>query len=131
MHQSKSILIVDDDEDDKDLFLEALKNVDSSIVCMSAANGEEALRLLQNLEHSMPNLIFLDMNMPRMDGKECLIAIKKMENLQHIPVIIYTTTSRNEDMEEMKKKGAVHFLTKPTEFDKISSEIKYVLNRWC
>lgn len=129
--QNKSILIVDDDEDDRDIFLEALKNVDSSINCMSATNGEEALRILQNVKIPTPDVIFLDMNMPRMDGKECLTEIKKTEKLQHIPVIIYTTTSRTEDIEEMKRKGAVHFLTKPTEFDKISSEIKYVLNKWC
>ena len=131
MHQNKSILIVDDDDDDREIFLEALKEVDSSIICMSATNGEEALEFLQNFQNPMPSVIFLDMNMPRMNGKECLTEIRKAEKLQHIPVIIYTTTSRKEDVEEMRKRGAAHFLTKPTQFDKISSEIKNVLSKWC
>lgn len=131
MHVNKNILIVDDDEDDRSIFREVLQEIDSSIKCMSASNGEEAMHLLQNGQGPHPDIIFLDINMPRMDGKECLIEIKKANQLKHIPVVIYTTASRKEVADEMKRKGAVDFLTKPAEFDKISIGIKEILNKWC
>jgi CheY-like chemotaxis protein len=70
------MMIIDDDLDDTDIFCEALKEVDPSVKCLIAKDGEEALNLLNNLI-VLPELIFLDINMPRMDGKTCFKEIKR------------------------------------------------------
>ncbi|MCW3086176.1 MAG: response regulator receiver protein [Bacteroidetes bacterium] len=126
MSKLKIVLIVDDDEDDRSLFYDAVKEVDSTIACISANDGEEALELLKNKKTVLPDFIFLDLNMPRVNGKQCLIEIKKMPGLNNIPVVIYSTTKRAEDVEEMKKLGASQFLTKPALFSEICHVISDV-----
>jgi CheY-like chemotaxis protein len=108
-----SFLLVDDDPDDTFLFGEVLHDVDPSIELRTAANGQEALDLLKGMP-SLPDLIFLDLNMPRMGGVECLSLLKADEALKYIPVIIYTTSSQSKDIEETIQKGAVCFITKPS-----------------
>ena len=122
------ILMVDDDEDDRRLFFEAAHEVSNSIRCLSAEDGEKALQLLHPGESPLPDYIFLDLNMPRINGKQCLEEIKKTQNLLHIPVIIFTTTRREEDVEETKRLGAVEFLTKPVLFEDICKAISYVIS---
>jgi CheY-like chemotaxis protein len=115
--------LVDDDIDDTSIFKEVLQDVNPSIDFVSAADGHEALTALKT-KNNLPDVIFLDLNMPRMSGKECLTAIKKDENLQHIPVIMYTTSSRSIDIEETMQKGAICFITKPTNL----KELKTILS---
>jgi CheY-like chemotaxis protein len=103
--------IVDDDTDDQDLFIEAVNEVDGSIQCLSASDCEEALDLLKNRKIGLPDMIFLDLNMPRLNGKQCLAELKKQAHLKHIPVIIYSTSSERRDIEETSRLGAAHFLT--------------------
>jgi len=124
---SKTILIVDDDDDDKEFFQDAARQVDASIRCINARDGEDALNLLNEMKTPLPDYIFLDLNMPRIDGKECLRKLKSSDHLRHIPVIIYTTTKREEDVEYTRRLGALHFLTKPTRFADICSNIAFVL----
>ena len=111
-----TFLLVDDDIDDTFLFREVLNDVAPHIDLRTASNGQEALDLLLNLatENNLPDLIFLDLNMPRMDGKQCLSLLKANDQLQHIPVIMYTTSSHSRDIEETMQKGAVSFITKPS-----------------
>jgi CheY-like chemotaxis protein len=108
----KTCLLVDDDEDDKEIFCLALAKVDPAIECTTASDGLEALSILKNRSF-VPSYIFLDLNMPRMDGKECLKEIRKQSHLQDIPVIIFSTSSAEKDIEETKKLGASSFITKP------------------
>ena len=127
----KTVLIVDDDDDDRQMFREALQMVDGHAECIVAEDGLAALHLLRTQPHSLPDFIFLDLNMPRMDGKQCLAEIRQLEHLQHIPVIIYTTSKHPKDVEETKNLGAVHFITKPFHFDDICKSITYVMQgRW-
>jgi len=125
----KSVLLVDDDIDDQDLFIEAVNEVDDSIECMSASNCEEALDLLKNKKIGMPDMIFLDLNMPRLNGKQCLAELKKEAHLADIPVIIYSTSSEKRDIEETSRLGAAHFLTKPNKFEELCKAISYVVSR--
>lgn len=126
-----TVLIIDDDEDDRKMFCEAVQVVDEGVTCLAAVDGLEALRLLRTREISLPDFIFLDINMPRMDGKQCLAEIKQTSHLQHIPVIIYTTSKHPRDIEETKNLGAVHFISKPFHFDDICRSITYVLiGKW-
>jgi|SRR5687767_5956830 len=107
------VLIVDDDEDDRDLFCDAISVIDPSIECFMARNGEEALTGLKNNQFPSPNVIFLDLNMPRMNGIQCLAALKRDPSLKRIPVVIYTTSKLKEDRREANRLGAIDFITKP------------------
>jgi CheY-like chemotaxis protein len=121
------VLIVDDDEDDRDLFCDAVNVVDPSIKCLMARNGEEALCGLKNNSFPRPTVIFLDLNMPRLNGKQCLVALKQDSSLQDIPVVIFTTSKLKEDKDETKRLGAADFVTKPTTHRELCGAISYVL----
>ena len=129
MKQKRTFFIVDDDIDDQDLFIEAVNEVDDSIECMSASNCEEALDLLKNKKIGKPDMIFLDLNMPKLNGKQCLAELKKEAHLADIPVIIYSTSSEKRDIEETSRLGAAHFLTKPNKFEELCKAISYVVSR--
>lgn len=118
MKEHASILIVDDDADDRLLFAEAVKEIDESIECIAAKDGQQALQLLHRMD-PLPDLIFLDLRMPRCSGKKCLLEIKKDARLKHIPVIIYTTSRELEESKELKEMGAVYFISKPNNPEEI------------
>ena len=107
-------LLVDDDEDDIFVFKEVLEDVNPSIFLASAGDGNEALNMLKQEQNKLPDVIFLDLNMPLMGGKECLSELKKDPHLKRIPVIMYTTSSQSKDIEETMLSGAICFITKPT-----------------
>ena len=121
--------LADDDVDDQLLFLEALGEIDSSIECMFALNGEDALQKLKGSSEGLPNYIFLDLNMPRMNGFQCLSEIKKINNLRDVPVIIYTTSSAKKDVELSLQSGAQHFVTKPSSFNDLKAFLNKLINR--
>lgn len=127
MKNRLSFLIVDDDADDRMLMIEAIREIDEAIECKIARNGEQALELLKNIEHPMPNFIFLDIRMPRLNGKKCLFEIKKDERLKDIPVIIYTTSKAVEESQELRAMGAFHFISKPGNADEIFYLISFVM----
>lgn len=122
-----TILVVDDDPDDIEFFKEAITEINNQAKCISAINGIEALKLLDNGE-AHPHCIFLDLNMPKMDGKQCLQLLKSSPVYQHIPVIIYSTSRRKEDIDQVMQIGATAFVNKPTTFIQLKTEITNVLN---
>ena len=128
MKSNMSFFIVDDDVDDRNLFIEAVKEVDATIECITANNGEQALPLLADPGTSLPDFIFLDLRMPRIDGKKCLIELKKNEKLKHIPVVIFTTSRDVEESKELKEIGAFHFISKPNDPEEIYYLISFVLD---
>lgn len=113
MSKNLNFLLVDDDVDDTLLFKEVLEEVNPEVVFNSAEDGHQALHYLKKDSSLLPDIIFLDLNMPRMSGKECLAEIKNDEKLHNIPVIMYTTSSQSKDIEETIQKGAICFITKP------------------
>ena len=121
------ILLVDDDADDRSMFCDALHEVDDSVACIAAQDGAQALGILRAKADALPDFIFLDLNMPRLNGQQCLSEIKKALHLEHIPVIIYTTSKQQRDIDETKKLGAAGFITKPNTFDGICRSIASVL----
>ena len=122
-----SVLIVDDDADDRKLFIEAVKEVDRHIECITANDGQQALEVLREPAGQLPDFIFLDLRMPRYNGKRCLQEIKKDERLKHIPVIIYSTSREVEESQELKAMGAVYFISKPSNPDEIYYLVSFVL----
>ena len=129
MGKNRVFFIVDDDADDQELFIEAVSEVDRSIKCLAASDCEEALDLLKNKKIDLPDVIFLDLNMPRLNGKQCLAELKKQAHLRDIPVIIYSTSSEQRDIEETSRLGAVHFLTKPNKFEELCKALTFVVSR--
>lgn len=115
---------MDDDEDDKQLFIESVKEVDENINCVTASDGQEAIIFLKDEHNTLPDYIFLDLRMPRINGKQCLEEIRKDKRLRNIPVFIYTTSKNVQDSIDLKKMGAVHFITKPEN----PTEIYYILS---
>jgi len=110
-----TILYVDDDRDDCELFTEAFHNIDQSIVCLTATDGQHALQLLAAVAE-LPDYIFLDVNMPVMDGKSCLVELKNNERFKNIPVVIYSTTADKDEISELYKLGASFFIHKPNNY---------------
>jgi CheY-like chemotaxis protein len=123
------VLLVDDDEDDMQLFRQALKGIDSSIKFMSADDGVSALKLLNDPENPLPDYVFMDLNMHRMDGKSCLSEIKKSPYLRHLPVIICTTSRRESDVIKTKELGASGFFTKPMKFEELVLVLRFILTQ--
>jgi CheY-like chemotaxis protein len=123
------LLLVDDDQDDQQIFAEALENVAPEIQIITASNGLEAMHKLNTPKAKQPDIIFLDLNMPMMNGKEFLEELKKTKSFSHIPVVIYTTSSRREDEEDTLALGAAHFLVKPHDYSELCRQIKQVLER--
>jgi CheY-like chemotaxis protein len=121
-----NILFVDDDTDDKDIFFEAINAINPEIECDSATNGEEALKMLE-ANPNLPQFIFLDINMPVMDGKSFLQAIRSHDRLKHIQVVIYSTTEDKEEIRSLSSLGA-DYIGKPTSFEILKQSLtKYFL----
>jgi len=124
---SKRILIIDDDPDDIEFFIEALRSIDGTFECAQAANGEEGLSNLRTSAFP-PEYIFLDLNMPRLNGKEFLSEIKKDGRLSAIPVIMYSTSGIESDIRESLQLGARDFIVKPTRLKDLSDRIEAVMS---
>ena len=123
-----TILIVDDDADDLQFFADAIAEIDSHVSCITAFNGIDALQTLE-AANPRPDYIFLDLNMPRMGGKQCLKHIKNNPLFHSIPVIIYSTSRRPEDVEEVREAGAAAFIVKPNKFHLLREEIAEILEK--
>jgi CheY-like chemotaxis protein len=120
---ARTCLLIDDDLDDQEIFTLALEKADRNFTCVIANNGFEGLKYLNNKANPLPHYIFLDLNMPLMNGKECLVEIKKQSFLRHIPVIIYTTSSLQDDVIQTRKLGAADFITKPPSIPDLSAKL--------
>lgn len=122
------IFYADDDAEDREIFCDALGEIDPDIKTILAQNGQEALTILAN-STELPSYIFLDINMPAMTGKECLVKIKEIERLKNIPVIMYSTTSDKAEINNVIQLGAQDFLPKTYSFGDLVEHLKVVLSR--
>lgn len=122
----KTILLIDDDEDDQLIFKDAIKEAYSGIKCLIASNGKDAYLQLEN-SPAAPSLIFLDLNMPVMNGFEFLECIKKNDRLKNIPIVIYTTSDSPLDKKNTLNAGAVLFITKTSDFKLLKLKLSEVL----
>ena len=115
--------LIDDDEDDRDFFALALEEVDRAIELRTAANAEEALMELQGMQF-VPDVIFLDLNMPRIDGWECLKLLRELNHLSNVPVIIYSTSDNS--MRMATNPGFREFLTKQSRISELVKRLREV-----
>lgn len=130
------ILLVDDDEDDRYLTQEAFQQHFPVSHVSAVEDGEELLEFLSysgryvGAGHQLPELILLDLNMPRKDGREALREIKSNQTLRHIPIIILTTSDAKDDIETSYSNGANSFITKPTSYQRLSEVTKAIGQYW-
>jgi CheY-like chemotaxis protein len=125
MQPTKQCLIIDDDEDDQEIFLMCLKKVSSRINCVAVNDGVEAVSMLKTEKSFTPDYIFIDVNMPRMNGIDCLRILKNMERLKYAKIFMYSTTSEGSAVLESKKLGANDFIIKPSK----TAELKEKLSK--
>ncbi len=126
-----TILLIDDDEDDRKLFFEAAVEVDKTIRCICAINGQDGLLYLNDVSNPVPDFIFLDLRMPGLSGQQCLKEIKRNTRLATAPVIVYTTSKDVRESEALKKLGAAHFMSKPVLPDDVYYMVSFVLGeKW-
>ena len=118
--------LIDDDADDREAFEVALNSIDPKIEYITAASGEEGLKMMDTSE-IIPTYIFLDLNMPKMDGWECLREIKKRPHLKHVPVIILSTAEWLQDRLALQKLEIARYITKPNSQEEFTKAISKVL----
>jgi len=106
--------LIDDDEDDQEIFTMALKDINHPIECFFANDGVEAILKFKNDPSFLPDYIFIDINMPRMNGIECLEVFKASPSIKHIPVFMISTSADANIMAKSKAMGAVDFIVKPS-----------------
>jgi CheY-like chemotaxis protein len=136
-HTPITMLLADDDADDRLLTREALKESRLVNDLHEVADGEELLEYLrQQGRYAQPNLapppglILLDLNMPRMDGREALAEIKRDPSLRHIPVVVLTTSQAEQDIYKTYDLGANSFISKPVTFDGLVEVMKILGRYW-
>jgi CheY-like chemotaxis protein len=131
MDKNMTIFLIDDDEDDRKLFFEAVKEFDEDITCLGASNGQEGLNYLQDEGNPPPDFIFLDLRMPGLSGEKCLEKIKSDPRLAPVTVIVYTTSREVDESIKLKKMGANHYMSKPVSPDDIYYMVSVVLSeKW-
>lgn len=127
MSKQLNILLADDDRDDRFFFDMALKTVPISTHLSTVENGEELMNFLANDPKQLPDVIFLDLNMPRKNGHECLLEIKNNKNFQNIPVVIYSTSLHDEIADVLYENGA-HYYLKKSNFSELPAAIHKILS---
>lgn len=131
MKQSASILIVDDDADDRDIIRDAFIANNDKADYVPLENGDALLQYLHEKgSNGLPALIMLDLNMPGMDGREALREIKSTTAFRKIPIIVFTTSSSERDRLISYEYGANCFVTKPDTFNKLVEVTGAILKLW-
>lgn len=124
---TKTIFLADDDPDDRLLFQEALKQIDGNSNLAIAEDGEDLMNMLNEVS-PQPQLIFIDMNMPRKNGFECLKEIRKCEKFKDIPVVVYSTSCQQDAIKKMYEHGASYYICKPDSFNKLIKSIAKIFS---
>lgn len=122
----KHIILADDDSDDRDLFKEALSFIHPLAQVETRCDGEDLMDGLATTA-KVPDVIFLDLNMPRKNGKECLIELRADVKFRETPIVIYTTSLNPVDIHETYSYGATYFMRKPNSFEELKDTLHNLL----
>lgn len=127
MSDAISIFLVDDDRDDQEIFKSALDEIDVQVE-LSLYNSSSTLLEALSSKQNKPDVLFLDLYMPKMDGEECLIEIRKNPEFDDIPVVIYSTEYDLDRIEKLFNLGANRYLRKPDSLNSIKTSLETTLN---
>jgi len=130
MRSSRPILLVEDDSIDAMAVKRAIKEMKLANTLVHKKNGEEALAHLRDQANAEPCLIFLDLNMPKMNGLEFLKVLKSDPNLKRIPVVVLTTSNEQRDVVESFKYGVAGYMVKSVDYEKFSQTMKVIDQYW-
>lgn len=120
-------LLIDNDPDDCAIFLMALQEIDAAISCTMASNGIDALNKISSDPSFLPSVVFIDMNMPMINGKQCLQELRKIERLKEVPMYVYSTSADPRSIAEAKAMGANDFIMKPSSFTLLVELLSHLL----
>ncbi|QDH81161.1 response regulator [Echinicola soli] len=118
------ILLAEDDVSDRLLFTEAISELKINTIVGTVNDGMQLMERLKMESIRLPDLLFLDLNMPRKNGLECLKEIRKNEKLKHISIAIYSTSDNENDMDETFRNGANVYITKPNNFNTLKEVLE-------
>lgn len=124
---STHIALIDDDEDDRLFFREALKTAKIEANLTEFVNGETFVKELENPNAPVPELVFLDINMPRIDGYQILKAIRQYSHYAKTKIIMFSTSDENVNLDKAMAHNASGFATKPTDYKVLEQTIKDVV----
>jgi DNA-binding NtrC family response regulator len=127
MSNQKFCFLIEDDSDDREFFCNALQQMDPKVQYEYAENARDGLKKLKGITKKFPDFIFLDLNMSPIDGRECLIELKKVAKLADIPVIIYSTRLDEKIKYDTLKLGAFDHFQKPTKLEELVEYLERVL----
>ncbi|MDQ3015589.1 MAG: TonB-dependent receptor plug domain-containing protein, partial [Bacteroidota bacterium] len=127
MHHHPTVFLIDDDTDDQEIFGLAVEKTNTNASCVFANDGILALEKIRHEDDFKPDYIFIDMNMPRMNGQQCLAEIKKIERLKDVPVYMYSTSADPESIAENRDLGATDFIVKPSSIFELSQILRSIL----
>jgi len=122
-------MLIDDDQDDQEIFSMALEDVSNNIECVMVSNGIAALEKLNAKKPLIPDYIFIDVNMPKMNGIECLREIQKLNHLKDAAVFMYSTSSDEKMIEKSKALGAKDFIVKPPGLAMLTEKLLQVFTK--
>jgi len=123
----KNILLIDDDSDDAEIFIEAVNALEKEIICQTSSNALTAFEGLKTAE-KLPDYIFVDFNMPALNGAEFIQKMKDETRLQHIPIILMSTHSVEVMCQLTKQFDSLKYMTKPSSFQELVALLDGVLN---
>ncbi|MGY3793880.1 response regulator [uncultured Aquimarina sp.] len=123
------ILLIEDDEIERMKFTRVLKKNNYACKLEEATNGEEAVEILED-ETKTPDLILLDLNMPKMNGIEFLKSLKSNSQLKYVPVIILSTSNNHQDLKRCYEEGIAGYLVKPLKYEDYVEKIKALIEYW-
>lgn len=125
-HYTLNIILTDDDEDDREFFSSSVRKSQTQINLVSFENGELLLDYLSSSPDPKPDGLLLDINMPRVNGFECLKKIRESEAWRNLPVAMYTTSKHEDDIEMAFKLGANRYIYKPNHMKMLSDIVNYI-----
>ena len=121
------ILLADDDEDDRLFFKDAFEEIKIKTKVETVNDGVELMNYLTQPNIRLPHILFLDLNMPRKGGIDCLLELKRIDHVKNIAVVIYSTSASEEDIEETFVLGANVYLKKPNDFNTLKKTLESVI----
>jgi CheY-like chemotaxis protein len=120
--------LVDDDADDQEIFDLALQGLGTSTRLEFANDGVEAISRIQNDTSFLPHCIFIDLNMPRMNGQQCLQELRKIDRIKQVPIVMYSTTVNAQYLADALNHGATDFIEKPITIEALTASLSKIFH---